>query len=105
MQTESVIVKSIKKFIRLDQACALLDSKQASDAHYHARAVAKLVQGYEKGGVCGAGPLTAQHLVHVAVLCGCLPPEFISHAAIRSTTHSHTYLKRLDGLVLPLNHH
>ena len=98
-QPRSVLVKSIYNFFELYDACLLLDRKLASDAHYFARAVATLVQGCDAKGVYGAGPLTAQHLVHIAVLCGCLPVEFIRHAEIGEKTGSYAYLARWEGLV------
>ena len=52
----------------------------ASDAHYYTHAIATLVQGFDVKGVYSVGPLTAQHLIHIAVLCGCLVPAgFICH--------------------------
>jgi hypothetical protein len=94
-----VIVASIENFIRLHKACALLDPKLASDGHYYARAVATLVQGYSTSGVYGAGALTAQHLIHIAVLCGFYPPQFICHAEIGETTNSYAYLRNWEGMV------
>ena len=91
-QPQSVVIASIHNFLRLYKACAVLDPKLASDGHYFARAVATLVQSHGTGGVYGAGPLTAQHLIHISVLCGFLPPEFISHAEIGQNTNSYTYL-------------
>jgi hypothetical protein len=98
-QPRSVVVASIHNFIRLYQACALLDSKLASDGHYYARAVATLGQSHITNGVYGAGALTAQHLIHISVLCGFLPPEFIRHAEIGEGTCSYKYLARWEGMV------
>jgi hypothetical protein len=98
-QPRSVVVASIHNFIRLYKACALLDSKLASDPHYYARAVATLVERHEDNGVYGAGALTAQHLIHIAVLCGFLPPQLICHAEIGENTCSYSYLARWEGLV------
>jgi hypothetical protein len=90
-QPRSVIVASIQNSIRLHKACALIDPKLASDRHHHARAVAALVQGHSTSGVHGAGALTALHLIHITVLCGFLPPQFICHAEIGETTDSCAY--------------
>lgn len=98
-QPRSVVVASIRNFYRLYQASSHLDSKLASDAHFYARAVANLGQSYEKTGVYGAGSLTAQHLVHIAVLCGFLPKEFMLHAEIGESSNSYTYLAQWEGLV------
>ena len=98
-QPRSVLVKSIHNFFALYDACLLLDKKLSSDAHYFARAVGTLVQGCDVTGVYGAGPLTAQHLVHISVLCGCLPVQFIRQAEIGEKTGSYAYLARWEGLV------
>ena len=69
------------------------------DAHFHARAVAHLVEGYEQNGVHGAGSLTAQHSINLAVLCGFLPKEFLLHAKIGELSNFYSYLAQKEGIV------
>jgi hypothetical protein len=98
-QRNSVVVKSIHNFFCLYRAFEHLDSKLASDSHFYGKAIAYMEDGYLGTGVFGAGPLTAQHLVHIGALCGLFPPEMLAHAEIGESTNSYKYLRRWEGMI------
>jgi hypothetical protein len=75
-----------------------LDHRLACDSHFFSRAVSYLEDGYSTTGVFGAGGLTAQHLIHIGVLCGLFPGPLMSHAEIGKNTHSYKYLSKWEGL-------
>ena len=72
---------------------ATVDSRMAQDCHYYCLAVGRLVQTVEHGGVFGAGPLTAQHLLGVGSMVGLFPLAFLDHAQVGATTKTYSYLR------------
>jgi hypothetical protein len=95
---KAVVARSIHNFCNLYRAFKLLDDKLALDPHYYGKAVSFLQDGYRGTGVCGAGGLTAQHLIHIGVLCGFFPTGMLAHAEIGEQTNSYSYLRRWEGM-------
>jgi hypothetical protein len=98
-RSRDVVKKSILNFYRLSLAFEHLDPKLAADPHFYGKAVSHLEDGYEGTGVCGAGGLTGQHLVHIGVLCGFFPAGMMAHAEIGASTNSYKYLSQWEGMV------
>ena len=93
---EEVLVKNI---FRLYNAFELTDERLESDPHYYyGKAVSFMQDTHKKTGVFGAGALTAQHLVHIGVLCGLFPSGLMDHAEVGESTNSYTYLRRWEGM-------
>jgi hypothetical protein len=97
-QSDGVVARSIHNIFRLYKAMDHLDHRLACDGHFFSRAVSYLEDGYMATGVFGAGGLTAQHLIHIGVLCGLFPGPLMSHAEIGKKTHSYKYLSKREGL-------
>jgi hypothetical protein len=97
-QPDSTVSKSVLNFFRLYLAFQHLDDYLASDPHYYSKAVGILVDSYATTGVYGAGGLTAQHLIHIGVLCGLFPRPLMLHAEIGANTNSYTYLHDWERL-------
>ena len=97
-QHPSVVEVSVKNLFRLYNAFELTDQRLESDPHYYGKAVSFMQDTHKKTGVFGAGALTAQHLIHIGVLCGLFPSGLMDHAEVGESTNSYTYLRRWEGM-------
>ena len=97
-QHQSVVEVSVKNLFRLHNAFELTDERLEADPHYYGKAVSFMQDSHKKTGVFGAGALTAQHLIHIGVLCGLFPSGLMDHAEVGESTNSYTYLRRWEGM-------
>ncbi len=86
--------KSMETICRLAHELRQLDSKELSQAHTFQKATGILctVVTEDSHGCYGAGPLTAQHILHVGSLLGTFPAEFLNCAEIGCSTKTYQYL-------------